>query len=135
MYRLIAAGSLLVCTTFAAWGSDASLPLLNSKFQITCPGRPTMTVSNAQYGLTTVMWAGDHFQIASGTQQSKTDNGDKVSIVLFRNGDQMIVNKTDSETFFSYSGEKNLVSCNRTGERENSTVTLQRTDASGNVES
>ncbi len=135
MFRLIAAGSLLFCTTFPTWGSNASPPPLNSKFQITCPGRATMTVTSAQYGLTTVTWAGDQFQIAAGTQQSKTDSGVKVSIVLFRNGDQMIVNKADSETFFSYSGEKNLVSCSRSGERENTTVNLQRRDASGDLES
>lgn len=134
MFRLIAAGSLLVAT-FAAWGSDASAPMQNSEFQINCAGRPTMTVTKAQYGLTTLMWAGDHFQIASGEQHSKTESGDKVTIVLFRNGDQMIVNQPDDKTFFSYSDGKDLVSCSRTGERENSTVTLQRTDASGNIES
>ncbi|MGE9553578.1 hypothetical protein ACQPT2_20805 [Erwinia amylovora] len=135
MFRTFVAGGLLACTSLAAWGSTATPPMLNTEFQITCPGRPTMTVTNAQYGLTTMMWAGDNFQIAAGDQQSRTDNGVKVAITLFRNGDQMIVNKADDQTYFSYSGGQKLVSCSRTGEKENSTVTLQRTDASGNVES
>ncbi|WP_233598502.1 hypothetical protein [Erwinia sp. 198] len=134
MLRLLALGGLCACSFFAQ-SSEGTAPLQNSEYQITCPGRPTMTVTNAQYGLTTVLWAGDNFQIASGSQQSRTDNGDKVAIVLFRNGDQMVMNKSTNETFFSYEGRKTLVSCSRTGERENSTVTLQRTDASGKVES
>ncbi|CAX59241.1 uncharacterized protein EbC_17100 [Erwinia billingiae Eb661] len=94
-----------------------------------------MTVTQAQYGLTTLMWPGDNFQIAAGNQRSKTDNGVKVSIVLFRNGDQMVVNTSDDDTFFSYSGVQKLVPCSRSSERENSAVDLQRTDSSGNVAS
>lgn len=134
MFRLIAAGCLLACCTFAAQ-ANKSAPELNTKFQITCPGRPTMTVTKAQYGLTTLMWPGDHFQIAAGNQRSETENGDKVSIVLFRNGDQMVVNNSDEEIFFSYDGEPKLVSCSRSSERANDAVELQRTDASGNLES
>ena len=134
MFRLFAVGSLLACS-FLAHASDSAEPMQNSEYQISCAGRPTMTVTNAQYGLTTILWAGDNFQIASGSQQSHTDSGDKVEIVLFRNGDQMVINRSSNETFFSYNGQKKLVSCSRTSERENSTVTLQRTDASGNVES
>jgi hypothetical protein len=55
--------------------------------------------------------------------------------VLFRNGDQMVVNTSDDDTFFSYSGVQKLVPCSRSSERENSAVDLQRTDSSGNVAS
>ncbi len=134
MFRCLVPGGLFVCSFFAH-ASDSAEPMQNSEYQITCPGRPTMTVTHAQYGLTTILWAGDNFQIASGSQQSRTDNGDKVAMVLFRNGDQMVMNQSTNETFFSFNGKKSLVSCSRTGERENSTVTLQRTDASGKVES
>lgn len=134
MLRTFAAGCLVACATFNAWATSDT-PGLNTKFQITCPGRPTMTVTKAQYGVTTLMWAGDHFQIASGSQRSKTENGDKVSIVLFRNGDQMVVNQSDENIFFSYEGENKLVSCTRSSERDNSAVELQRTDASGHLES
>ncbi|WP_067703329.1 hypothetical protein [Erwinia sp. ErVv1] len=134
MFRIFAAGCLLVSATFAARATPDAQPM-NAEFQITCPGRQTMTVTEAQYGLTTLMWPGNHFQIAAGQQQSSTDSGTRVSIVLFRNGDQMIVNKADQETFFSFEGAKKLVPCSRSSERENSAVTLQRTDATGNVES
>lgn len=134
MFRTIAAGCLLACSSFAAWGETDSHPQ-NTQFQITCAGRPTMTVTKAQYGLTTLKWPGDHFQIAAGNQRSQTDSGVKVSIVLFRNGDQMIVNKTDGKTFFSFNGDNKLVPCSRSSERENNAVTLQRTDASGKLES
>ncbi|MEN4978102.1 hypothetical protein ABEI05_08265 [Erwinia billingiae] len=134
MFRTFATGCLLVCATFAAQANNDTPPL-NTEFQITCPGRPTMTVTQAQYGLTTLMWPGDNFQIAAGNQRSKTDNGVKVSIVLFRNGDQMVVNTSDDDTFFSYSGVQKLVPCSRSSERENSAVDLQRTDSSGNVAS
>ncbi len=134
MFRTIATGCLLACAAFAAQANE-NAPKLNTEFQITCPGRPTMTVTEAQYGLTTIMWPGDHFQIAAGNQHSKTGNGDKVSIVLFRNGDQMVVNTSDEDVFFSYVGEQKLVPCSRSSERENSAVELQRTDASGKLES
>ncbi|WP_338562986.1 hypothetical protein [Erwinia sp. E_sp_B04_7] len=134
MFRIIAAASLLASAIFPAHANTTTSDL-NTKFQITCPGRQTMTVTKAQYGLTTLMWPGDHFQIAAGHQRSETKNGDKVSIILFRNGDQMVVNKSDEEVFFSYDGEPKLVSCSRSSERVNSTVELQRTDASGNLES
>lgn len=128
-------GVLLACITFAACGSQTTPPVLNTEYQINCPGRPTMTVTNAQFGLTTVMWAGDNFQIAVGSQQSHTSDGVKVAITLFRNGDQMMVNETNRQTWFSWSGGQKLVECSRSGERENSTVTLQHTDDSPSVTS
>ncbi|MEI2264889.1 hypothetical protein [Erwinia sp. CGal63] len=134
MFRLPVAAALVACSFFAH-ASNSAAPPQNSEYQITCPGRPTMTVTSAQYGLTTLLWAGDHFQVAAGSQRSHTDNGDSVAIILFRNGDQMVTNKNTDETFFSYNGQKHLVSCSRTSEREKSTVTLQRTDAAGKVES
>jgi len=134
MFRSIAAGCLIACASFTV-GATSDSPRLNTKFQISCPGRPTMTVTKAQYGLTTLMWPGDHFQIAAGKQRSETENGDKVSIVLFRNGDQMVVNQSDENIFFSYDGANKLVSCTRSSERDNNAVELQRTDASGHLAS
>lgn len=134
MFRIFLTGCLIACTTFTVQATSDS-PRLNTEFQITCPGRPTMTVTKAQYGLTTLMWPGDHFQIAAGNQRSRTENGDKVSIILFRNGDQMVVNQSDENIFFSYDGANKLVSCTRSSERDNNAVELQRTDASGNLES
>lgn len=134
MFRVVIAGCLLTLATFSA-RSENSAPPTNQQFQITCPGRATMTVTRADYGLTTVMWPGDHFQIAAGHQRSRTDNGDRVAITLFRNGDQMIVNKSEEETWFSYNGKHTVVPCSRSSARENSAVTLERTDAAGKVES
>lgn len=132
MTRTIAAGCLLAITSYAAW-SDAGSP--NRQFQITCDGRPTMTVTKARYGLTTLKWPGDHFQVAAGHKRSQLDGGAKVSIILFRNGDQMIVNKSSDETFFSFDGVGTLVPCSRSAERENQAVQLPRTDAAGKIDS
>ncbi|MEM6159642.1 hypothetical protein AAH446_03615 [Erwinia sp. P6884] len=132
MIRTIAAGCLLASASFAAWSDTGSQ---NIQFQITCDGRPTMTVTKARYGLTTIKWPGNHFQVASGHKRSHLESGTKVSIVLFRNGDQMIVNKSNDDTYFSFDGVGTLVPCSRSPERENQAVQLQRTDASGKLES
>lgn len=114
------AACLLAISAFPAYSS--------SEFQITCPGRETMTISRAQYGLTTAMWPGHHFQIASGKQRSHIDGGDRVTITRFRNGDQLIVDKSSGETFFAFNGSSELVSCSRTSNRESSAISLQRFD-------
>ncbi|WP_261640742.1 hypothetical protein [Erwinia mallotivora] len=135
MLPTVVAGALLAGIAFSACGSSATPPAINTEYQITCPGRPGMTITNAQFGLTTMMWAGDNFQIAEGNQQSQTSDGMKVAITLFRNGDQMMVNESNQQTWFSYSGGQKLVRCNRSAGHENSTVTLPHTDASGRVTS
>lgn len=99
-----------------------------TEFQITCSGRATMTVSRAAYGLSTLMWGEDHFQIASGEKRSQLEDGVKVAITQFRNGDQLIVNKNSDETYFAFQGSENLVPCNRSAERDTTIVTLARSD-------
>lgn len=116
------AACLLVFSTFPAHS--------DTEFQITCPGRATMTISRAQYGLTTAMWPNHHFQVASGKQLSQIDGGDKVTITRFRNGDQLIVDKSSGETFFAFSGSSELVSCSRTRDRETDAISLERYDGS-----
>ncbi len=89
---LIALG-LLACHIAPAWSE--------TEFQLNCPGRTTMTVSRAEYGLTTLMWPPGHFQIAAGQQRTRLEAGDKVAITRFRNGDQLIVNQRSQATFLS----------------------------------
>ncbi|MCZ4058651.1 hypothetical protein O3W44_05560 [Pantoea sp. LMR881] len=118
---MIAAG-LLACQIAPAWSE--------SEFQINCPGRPVMTVSRANYGLSTVMWPEGHFQIASGQQRARLDEGDKVAITRFRNGDQLIVNKSSQEIFFVYRDSDKLLPCRRTNKREVDVLSLERYDDS-----
>lgn len=99
-----------------------------SEFQIQCPGRPVMTVSRAQYGLSTLYWPKQHFQIAAGQLQTRTDNGDKVAITRFRNGDQLIVNKSNLDTFFVYHDSDDLIPCRRTTTHEVDALSLERYD-------
>ena len=54
-----------------------------TEFQITCPGRPVMTVSRAQHGLSTLMWPPHHFQVASGQTRTTINNGEQVAITRF----------------------------------------------------
>ncbi|CAH0492472.1 unnamed protein product [Peronospora farinosa] len=61
---LIALG-LLACHIAPAWSE--------TEFQLNCPGRTTMTVSRAEYGLTTLMWPPGHFQIAAGQQRTRLE--------------------------------------------------------------
>lgn len=116
------AACLLVFSAFPAHS--------DSEFQITCAGRDTMTISRAQYGLTTAMWPGHHFQIAAGRQRSQINGGDKVTITRFRNGDQLIVDKSSGETFFAFNGSSELVSCSRTSDRQTEAISLERYDGS-----
>jgi hypothetical protein len=101
-----------------------------TEFQITCPGRPTMTVSRAEYGLSTLMWPTRHFQIAAGQQRTRLQGGDKVAITRFRNGDQLIVNKNNDDTFFVYADSDKLIPCNRTEKRDAEILSLERYDDS-----
>ncbi|OON41511.1 hypothetical protein BTJ39_05780 [Izhakiella australiensis] len=94
------------------------------EFQLTCPGRATMTVSRVYYGLTTLLWPEHQFQIAAGKTFSRLDNGDRVSVTLFRNGDQMMVDDRTGETFFSYAGSNKVIPCQRSANRAIQIVTL-----------
>lgn len=116
---LIALG-LLACYVTPAWSE--------SEFQINCPGRPTMTISRAEYGLTTLMWPQGHFQIAAGQQRTQLKAGDKVAITRFRNGDQLIVNQRSEETFFVYRDSDKLVPCSRSEKRDVDALSLERYD-------
>ena len=120
MKATIMAVGLLACYAAPAWSE--------SEFQITCPGRATMTVSRANYGLSTLMWPAHHFQVAAGQQRTKLKEGDKVAITRFRNGDQLIVNKSNDEIFFVYADSDKLLPCNRTEKRDVDTLSLERYD-------
>ena len=116
------AACLLVFSAFPAHSDN--------EFQITCPGRATMTITRAQYGLTTAMWPNHHFQVAAGKQRSQINGVNKVSITRFRNGDQLIVDKSSGETFFAFTGSSELVSCSRSRDRQTSAISLERYDGS-----
>ncbi len=122
MKAIAIAVGLMACHIAPAWGE--------TEFQITCPGRPTMTVSRAEYGLSTLMWPTRHFQIAAGQQRTRLQGGDKVAITRFRNGDQLIVNKNNDDTFFVYADSDKLIPCNRTEKRDAEILSLERYDDS-----
>lgn len=116
---LIALG-LLACYSAPVWSE--------TEFQLNCPGRATMTVSRAEYGLTTLMWPEHHFQIAAGQQQTRLEAGDKVAITHFRNGDQLIVNQRNQATFFVYRDSDKLLPCSRSEKRDVDALSLERYD-------
>ncbi|MBK0095403.1 hypothetical protein IBT49_05405 [Erwinia sp. S63] len=122
MKAIAIAVGLVACQIAPAWS--------DTEFQITCPGRPTMTVSRAEYGLSTLMWPTRHFQIAAGQQRTRLQGGDKVAITRFRNGDQLIVNKNNDDTFFVFANSDKLIPCNRTEKRDTEILSLERYDDS-----
>jgi hypothetical protein len=122
MKALVMAVGVLACQIVPAWSE--------TEYQITCPGRPTMTVSRAEYGLSTLMWPTRHFQIAAGQQRTSLKGGDKVAITRFRNGDQLIVNKKNDETFFVYANSNKLLPCSRSDKRDAQILSLERYDDS-----
>ena len=122
MKAIAIAVGLMACQIAPAWSE--------TQFQITCPGRPTMTVSRANYGLSTLTWPKRHFQVAAGQQRTSLKSGDKVAITRFRNGDQLIVNKNNDETFFVYANSNKLLPCARTEKRDAEILSLERYDDS-----
>lgn len=111
---------LLSCAIAPAWSE--------TQFQITCPGRSTMTISRAAYGLSTLTWPQHHFQIAAGEQHTRLQGGDRVAITRFRNGDQLIVNKASEETFFVYRDSNRLLPCSRSETRDVDQLSLEPYD-------
>lgn len=122
MKAIALAVGLMACQVAPAWSE--------TEFQLNCPGRPTMTVSRANYGLSTLMWPTRHFQVAAGQQRTSLQDGDKVAITRFRNGDQLIVNKNSGETFFVYANSDKLLPCSRTEKRDAQILSLERYDDS-----
>jgi len=120
MKAIAIVAGLLACQIAPAWSA--------SEFQIVCEGRPAMTVSRASYGLSTLMWPKRHFQVAAGQQRTHLQDGDKVAITRFRNGDQLVINKSSGETFFVYAQSNKLVPCRRTEKRDAGIVSLERYD-------
>jgi len=120
MKILVIAAGLLACQIAPAWSE--------SEFQITCPGRATMTVSRASYGLSTLMWPKRHFQVAAGQQRFHLEGGDSVAVTRFRNGDRLVINKESGETFFVYAQSDKLVPCQRSVKRDAAIVSLDRYD-------
>lgn len=127
MKRLWLSAGLLTLFTTPAWSE--------TEFQITCPGRAVMTLSRAQYGLSTLMWPQRHFQVASGQTRHTMENGEKVAITRFRNGDRLIVNKSNGEVWFAYHDSEKLHACSRSVKREVEAVTLERFDDRGHADS
>lgn len=120
MKAMLVVAGLLAWHIAPAWSE--------TEFQLNCPGRPTMTVSRAEYGLTTLMWPENHFQIAAGQQRIRLDAGDQVAITRFRNGDQLIVNQRSQATFFVYRDSDKLLPCSRSEKRDVDALTLERYD-------
>lgn len=127
MKRLLFAAGLLTLLSASAQGE--------TEFQLTCPGRPVMTISRAQYGLSTLMWPQRHFQVASGQTHHTMKNGAKVSITRFRNGDRLVINQTSGEAWFAYHNSEKLLPCSRSAKREVDAVTLERFDDRNHIDS
>lgn len=106
-----------------------------TEFQITCPGRAVMTISRAQYGLTTLMWPKRHFQVASGQTKHTLQDGAQVSITRFRNGDRLIINQTSGKAWFAYRNSNKLLPCSRSAKRDVEAVTLERFDDRNQIDS
>ncbi|ARJ43896.1 hypothetical protein B1H58_18800 [Pantoea alhagi] len=127
MRKLLLAAGLLTLFTSSARSE--------TEFQITCPGRAVMTISRAQHGLTTLMWPQRHFQVASGQVRHTLENGAKVAITRFRNGDRLIINQSSGKVWFAYRNTNKLLPCSRSAKREVEAITLERFDDRGHIDS
>ncbi|UQY45810.1 hypothetical protein M1E08_12190 [Erwinia sp. PK3-005] len=127
MKKLWLAAGLLTLVTSSAWSE--------TEFQITCPGRAVMTISRAQYGLTTLMWPQRHFQVASGQTRHTMENGARIAITRFRNGDRLIINQSNGEVWFAYHNTSKLLPCSRSAKREVEAITLERFDDRNHINS
>lgn len=90
----------------------------DTEFQIQCPGRQTMTILRAEYGLSMLMWPKQHFLLAAGEKVSQLADGDRVSITQFRNGDERIRDRGNGIVYFDYEDSANPVECSHTGMRD-----------------
>lgn len=110
-------GFLLTIFTASTLMSEISSAYADAEFQIQCPGRPTMTILRAEYGLSMLMWQ-KHFLLASGEKVSRLKDGDKVSITQFRNGDELIRDRANSTVYFDYEDTSSPVECDHTSIRD-----------------
>lgn len=124
MKTLIAMIAITAGIVYSQTAAAYAAPDDGDEFQITCAGRPTMTIDRAEYGISTLMWGVDNFQIAAGEDRTRLQDGQPVTITLFRNGDQLMVDKATQNTFFVYAGTTELVPCERTYTRPDPLVTL-----------
>ena len=106
-----------------------------TEFQLSCPGRAAMTISRAHYGLTTLMWPQHYFQVASGQIKHTLEDGSKVTLTRFRNGDRLIINQSSGEAWFAAHGSNELTPCSRSAKRDVEAVTLERYDARAHIDS
>ncbi len=124
MKTLIAMIALTAGMVYSQTAAANAAPDDGDEFQISCPGRSTMTIDRAEYGISTLTWGGDNFQIAAGQDRTRLQDGQPVSITLFRNGDQLMVDNATRNTFFVYAGTTTLVPCERTYTRPDPLLTL-----------
>ncbi|WP_294907554.1 hypothetical protein [Tatumella sp. UBA2305] len=124
MKTLIAMIAITAGIAYSQTAAAYAAPDDGDEFQISCSGRPTMTIDRAEYGISTLMWGDDNFQIAAGQDRMRLQDGQPVSITLFRNGDQLMVDNATGDTFFVYAGTTKLVPCERTDTRPDPLLTL-----------
>ncbi|EGJ6728076.1 hypothetical protein INC34_004235 [Salmonella enterica] len=98
--------------------------LSDAEIKISCPGRPVMTLQRAKYGLSTLSWPEGNFQVASGQTPVRLNGGTVVWLTIFRNNDQLIVDKKNEKFFFAYHNTKRLLSCRKISSSENEPLNL-----------
>ncbi|KFC81813.1 hypothetical protein GBAG_1999 [Buttiauxella agrestis ATCC 33320] len=65
--------------------------------------RENMVISRFAYSLTTMKWD-EHFQVASGVRQNKTQNDVPFRVTRFQNGDDLVFFPGKQTYFMFYSG-------------------------------
>lgn len=74
------------------------------QYQLTCPGRGEMTVSNTDYVITTLLWD-DGFIVAPRPATYTDKSGNVLTVYQFRNNEMLLVNKIKNRYFFIYRDE------------------------------
>ncbi|EQA4280649.1 hypothetical protein ACX2VI_001579 [Cronobacter dublinensis] len=114
----------LLLTTVAlplsgAWAGEA--------VRLECVNRGNVLVSFFKYHLSTMKWK-NHFQIASGIEKSKTDNGTPYETISFRNGDDLIYFPENERYVLFDAGKQKPERCQVEGEFTYPVVSLPRYD-------
>lgn len=71
--------------------------------RLSCSMRENMVISRFAYSLTTMKWD-EHFQVASGVRQNKTQNDVPFRVTRFQNGDDLVFFPGKQTYFMFYSG-------------------------------
>lgn len=72
-----------------------------------------MTMTRFQYGLTTLTWAEQHFQVAAGIKHYQTSEGIPFRITNFRNGDDLVYFPQTHIYVFFYANSSIPVLCEK----------------------